>query len=128
MPEAVVGLRQILGDEAGGRMAVIADRHRAMSRLHPSTVVVLHDMAIGTGVWVIRQVRVTLRVNKRIESEPDRQSNQDSENDGCPGSDLHLGEMRCLVSKPSATGFSHARSKRASYYQLAVVDDDLVSG
>src|SRR5919109_3606079 len=56
VPEAVCGLGRVFGQETRRRVAIIADRCRAMARLDPSVIVLLHDVTVGARGRVIGQV------------------------------------------------------------------------
>src|SRR5262245_42378674 len=56
VPEAVLRLRQILRNQPGWRVAVVADGHGSMAGARPGDVVIAHDVAVRAGGRVIRQV------------------------------------------------------------------------
>lgn len=66
MVRAILRLREILWDQRGGRVAVVARRHGIMRRLQPRIVVRLHNVAVGTRGGVIRQVRSALCVDEGV--------------------------------------------------------------
>ena len=87
VPESVRRLRRILRDEALRRVAVIADRDLAVTRLEPCGVMLLHDVAVGTGRRIIRQVRRALRVDEGVCADADCQAEGEAcryrESDAC---------------------------------------------
>ena len=56
VPEAVLRFSCIFADEAGRRMAIVANRHRTMAGLHPAVKLVLHHMTIDTRFSVVTHV------------------------------------------------------------------------
>jgi hypothetical protein len=62
VPEAVIGLRIILGDDVRWRMTIITGGHGPMTRFDPGIVVVLHDVTVGTRSRVIYQIRPALGI------------------------------------------------------------------
>ena len=91
MPETVGSLGGILADEAGGRVAIIANRDGAMARLDPAIVVLLHDVAIGAGCGVVGQVGSALGVHEGVRTNPGNHSNGNTQQK--PGSgNIHHGK------------------------------------
>jgi len=61
-------------------MTVITDSDVMMAAFLPRIHMVLHDVAIDAGLWVIAEVTRTLSVPKRKCAYPNKNSNQDGEN------------------------------------------------
>ena len=80
MVEPVDRLGQVLGDDAGRSMAVVADGDGAVGRLLPAAILLAHDVAIGTGRRIVGHVgsapRVAERVDAEAEEQADRKANQ----------------------------------------------------
>jgi len=51
------------------RVAVVAHRNKVMAGFHPCIEVVSHDMAVRTGLGIIRQVRAAACVPKDVEAD-----------------------------------------------------------
>lgn len=90
MPEAVVGLDGILSDQVVGSVAVVAGRDRMMAGLHPGVVLRLHDMAIRAGRRIIREIRVSLGVDKCVAAKPESHSQQNGGRDADCNRTLHV--------------------------------------
>ena len=71
MPEAVRGFRHVLANKTRRCMTIIADGDCMMTRLYPTVVLVVHDVAIRARCWVVTEVGITLRVDKREATNPD---------------------------------------------------------
>ncbi len=56
MKEAVLGLGEILLHEARWRVAIVAGRNRAMTRLRVGVQMIAHDVAIRAGVRIVAQI------------------------------------------------------------------------
>jgi len=72
MPESVDRLGLILSCEVMRGVAVIATRGGVMSGFDPPAVLVVHNMAVGAGLRVVAQIRISLRVNESIDADSDR--------------------------------------------------------
>ena len=64
VPDAVLGLRQILGDKLVRRVAVVTGGMRMMTGLRPAIVMIAHDLAVMTRLRIVAQVREALAVGK----------------------------------------------------------------
>ena len=71
MPKPVRGFGHVLAGETWGSMTIVADGDRVMTRLGPTVVLVVHDMAVGARFRVVTQVGITLGVDKREATNPD---------------------------------------------------------
>lgn len=71
MPEAVGGFRHILADKTRRSMTIVADGDRVMTRLDPTVVLVVHDMAVSARFRVVTQVGISLGIDKREATDPD---------------------------------------------------------
>src|SRR5690606_37401883 len=74
MIPAVDRLGRVLRDQSRGRVAVVADRDRAVARLGPGAVLLLHHVAVGAGARIVGQVRRAARVAEGVEADPGGQS------------------------------------------------------
>ena len=88
MKEAVLGLREVFGHEAGRRVAIVAGGDRAMARLHPGIEMVLHDVAVGAGLRVVREIRPAVGVDEGVATDSCRQPKQHADRDGCDADDV----------------------------------------
>src|SRR5206468_2658 len=79
VPEAVLSLDQILGDQVMGYMAVIAGGVGVMTGLLPAVVLVAHDVAVDARLGVVAQVRKALGVVDGVGACPKRGSDQDAQ-------------------------------------------------
>ena len=77
MKEAVLGLGEILRHETGRRVAIVAGRNRAMTRLRVGVEMIAHDVAVCACVRIVAQVRVALRINESECTEPERSADCD---------------------------------------------------
>jgi len=66
VPEAVISLRIILGDDVRWCMTIITGGHGPMTRFEPGIVVVLHDMTVGTRGRIIYQIGPTMGIKKGV--------------------------------------------------------------
>jgi hypothetical protein len=73
----IVRLRNVLRYELVRQMAVDALRGAVMRPLDPGVVLVVHDVAVGTGPRVGREITQPLSVMKRERPDSCRQSRQD---------------------------------------------------
>lgn len=90
MPESVGSLGQVFANSARRRVAIVASRHRAMRRLHPSIVLFVHHMAIGAGLRIVGQIGITFGVNKGVNTNADSYAHQSGKNDSSQCSDFHF--------------------------------------
>ena len=80
MPEAVAGLRRILGHERVGHVTVVAHGDRAMAALDPAVVLLVHDVAVRAGPRVVGHVGPASRVGERVGAEAERGSEHRHDN------------------------------------------------
>ena len=99
MKEAVFGFGEILRNESGRRVAVVAGRDRAMARLHLGVEVIPHDVAVGAGVGIVAEIRVALRVNESEAAEPERGADRDRD-----AGREHIVTLVCGLREPSDRG------------------------
>lgn len=81
MPEAVRGLRHILTDKTRRSMTIVADGDRVMTRLDPTVVLVVHDMAVRARFRVVTQIGIALGIDEREATNPDGDTQRHSEQD-----------------------------------------------
>jgi hypothetical protein len=74
MPESVARLGHILADELRGRVTIVADGGVAMTGLQPRAVLIIHHVAVRARCGIVRQVRISLGVNKRVGPDTDGKS------------------------------------------------------
>ena len=79
MPETILRLGCIFADKAGWRMTIVANRHRTMARLQPTTKLVLHHMTIHTRFSVVSHVGIPARVDECIGAHTYGHSDRDTE-------------------------------------------------
>lgn len=81
MPKSVRSLGVILAEEIMRRMAVITGCGGMVAGLLPSVELVVHYVTIGARRRVVAHVRIPLPVPKRINPDPNRKAQADSEQD-----------------------------------------------
>ena len=64
MHEPVIHFIKILIVNVLGTVTGVAGRHFVMGRLVPAVILITHDVAIYTSLWIILQVRVALTVDE----------------------------------------------------------------
>ena len=81
------GLRHVLGHERVGHVTVVAHGDRAMAALDPAVVLLVHDVAVATGLRVVGQVGPASRVRERVGAQSQRNSEnrRDDHNRGVGG-------------------------------------------
>ncbi|QDS94159.1 hypothetical protein FF011L_29370 [Roseimaritima multifibrata] len=62
--KSVVRFSHPFANEVVGQMAVVANRDMMMTALLPRIHVVLHDMAIHTGLWVVAQIAGSVAISE----------------------------------------------------------------
>ncbi len=75
---SVFHFRKIFRREMVRQMAVVTSGSLPVACLHPRVVVILHDVAVGTGFGIVKQIRVAFGVKKGI----DPQAGQNSKGNG----------------------------------------------
>src|SRR4051794_16050742 len=66
--ESVCCLDRVLAREIVWGVAIVAHGHGVMATLDPTVVVVLHDVAVGTGCGIVGEVGISPGVNKGVEA------------------------------------------------------------
>src|SRR5215213_761229 len=93
MPETILGFGGVFADESGRRMAIVANRHGPVARVHPAAKLLLHDVTVHTGFSVVSHVRITTRIDKGEGTNTQRHTNCDTQNCSARKPSLHL----CLL-------------------------------
>ena len=106
MPEAVRGLGQVFTDKAWGSVAIVTCRNCAVAGFGPTAEMILHHVAIGAGLRVISKIGGALSVNKGVDTDTYRKSDNKEEKRYCgPDTKEHRGrgliqstlpQKRCL--------------------------------
>jgi hypothetical protein len=85
--EAIQCFGGVLGEEAGGSMAVVADGPLAMARTEPAGMLIAHDVAVGAGIGIIGEVGTTLGITEGeqsyAEEDAARNAQQDPRGNSC---------------------------------------------
>lgn len=79
MKETVSSFHRVFADKVVRRVTVIARRHRMMTGLEPTAVLVIHYMAVGTCTGIIEEIRVAFGVNERVAANPDDDADQNQQ-------------------------------------------------
>ena len=79
MPEPVARFSGVLRNQPGRRVAIIANRDRAMARLQPAAKLVLHDMTVNARFGVIGHVRITTSVDEGVRANTNGHADRDSQ-------------------------------------------------
>ena len=90
MPEAVRCFCYIFADEVRRGMTAITRRNGAMGRFHPAVILLAHDVAISASRRIIRQIRPTLGIGKRVEADSQRNADYRSDHNALNRVDIHL--------------------------------------
>ena len=77
MPEAILGLGEILADELVRQMAIDAGGSSMMTRLLPSIVLFTHDVAVDASFGVAAEVRKSLAVVDGVGTRSKTETQQD---------------------------------------------------
>jgi hypothetical protein len=93
MPEPIARFSGILRNQSGRRVAIVANRNRAMARLQPPAKLILHDMTIHTRFGAIGHVRITTSVDECVRANTYRHSDRDTEDCSARKPSVHL----CLL-------------------------------
>lgn len=87
--ETVLGLGEILGNEPGRGVAIVAGCDRVMAGIVPAIEMILHNVAIGAGIGIVPEVRSSLGINECVTSQTGRSPESDGdhgrEHDRHPG-------------------------------------------
>jgi hypothetical protein len=103
MPVTVFRFAEVFGDEAMRRVTVVAGGHGMMRRFEPAIVLIAHDVAVHAGLGIIREIRKTFRIMKRVRPEAgeyaDRPHEQNQKHEAQLGAgQLHDGQELAQVS------------------------------
>lgn len=90
MIEAVDCFGLVFADKRMWGVAVVADRGAVVARFRPGFVLLVHDMAIGAGGWIVGHIRHPFRVQKRIRSNARRRSGDCTQNNNKPQQTFHI--------------------------------------
>src|SRR5262245_39912684 len=90
MPEPVRCLRSVFADKICRGVATVAGRNRAVGRLEPAVEFLLHDMAVGAGRRIIREVGPTLGISEGINTNADGNTDNHSKQDALDHARFHL--------------------------------------
>ena len=80
VPETITRFGHVFGHQARWRVAIVAYGNCAMARLQPAAKLVLHHMTIHTRFRVVGHVRISARVDKRVGTHTQRDSNRHAQN------------------------------------------------
>ena len=78
MPESVARFRHVLTNKLWRRVTVVANGHRAMARLDPAGILLIHDVAIHACVRIVCHVGIAARVHKRVCADSNSQTKCDT--------------------------------------------------
>lgn len=78
MVESVQRFGEVLGNEAGRSVAIVADGHGAVGGLDPALVLFVHHMAVGAGRGIIRHVRMSPGIAEGEQTDAHQQTKGDS--------------------------------------------------
>ena len=107
--EAVPRLRDVLADEIVGSVAVVAG-HGAVTPFLPRREMLTHDVAVCARRWIVREVRRTLRVSERENSDPGRNAKGERGRNCRTLSGSHSGE-RTFVNRSLRGGLHTVESR-----------------
>lgn len=86
MEKTVIGLGEIFRDQPGRSVTVVASRDGAMTRLDPAVEMILHNVTVGAGSWIVAKIGRALGINKSIAGDSHRgakrESDQEAEESG----------------------------------------------
>jgi hypothetical protein len=94
MPEPIRCFGRILADEVCRGVAVVAGRHRAVGRLEPAVELFAHNVAVGAGRRVIRQIGPAPGVGESVYADADSDTDYHAEQDALDRVNLHLDCLR----------------------------------
>ena len=80
--EAVQGLGEVLGDEPGRCVAIVADGHVAMAALQPSFILLVHHMAVAAGCGIVRQIRTASGIAESEQRQAEGQTQRHAKQKG----------------------------------------------
>ena len=89
MPETVSCLGRVFADKPRRRVAVVANCHRSVARLHPTGILFVHYVTVNTCLRVICHVGITPSVNERVRTDADGQAESNAQNDPWRQSKVH---------------------------------------
>src|SRR5262245_35779412 len=84
MVKAVLGLGEILADEAVRQVAIHAHGDPVVARLLPGVVLRLHDVAVHAYPRVVAHVREAFRIQEREAADTEQQSHQNGQDERSP--------------------------------------------
>src|SRR5215468_1750721 len=90
MPEPIRCLRRVFPDEICRGVAAIAGRDPAVRRLEPAVEFLLHDVAVGAGRGIIREVGPTLGISEGINTNANGNTDNHSKQDALDHAWFHL--------------------------------------
>src|SRR5215468_8807551 len=90
MPEPIRCLRRVFPDEICRGVAAIAGRDPAVRRLEPAVEFLLHDVAVGAGRGIIREVGPTLGISEGINADANGNTDNHSKQDALDHAWFHL--------------------------------------
>lgn len=74
VPETIRGLCCILSENSRWRVAIIADGHGAVTRLHPTIEMITHHVTVGACRRIVCKIRGAPGVDKGVQTDPNYQS------------------------------------------------------
>src|SRR5215468_6273223 len=90
MPEPIRCLGRVFPYQIRRGVAAVAGRNRAVRRLEPAVEFLLHDMAVGAGRRVVREVGPTLGIGESINADADGNTDNHSKQDALDHAWFHL--------------------------------------
>src|SRR5262249_2198233 len=90
MPEPIRCLRRVFPDEICRGVAAIAGRDPPVRRLEPAVEFLLHDVAVGAGRGIIREVGPTLGISEGINTNANGNTDNHSKQDALDHAWFHL--------------------------------------
>ena len=81
VPESIRRFSGILCYKPRRSMAIIAGCDRAMTRLYPPVIVLLHDVTVGARSGVVCQVRSPFRVDEGVAADTGSKANRNPKHD-----------------------------------------------
>jgi hypothetical protein len=74
MPEAVLGLGQVLRNDSGRRVTVIADRDRCVAGPRPGGEVIAHDVSVRARAGIIGEIGIAASVHEGVGAHAEEQA------------------------------------------------------
>ena len=66
VPKAILGFGEVLANKIMRNMTRVAGGKRLVAGLCPAVKLLTHDVAVHAGLWIVREVRRSLRIDKRV--------------------------------------------------------------